>query len=332
MDNIYLAYRKARKGKSWQDTVKVFEANLEKNIQTIYLSLKNKSFTTSPYTTFTIYEPKPRLVYRLPFNPDRIVQHALMNILEPIWDRMFIYDSYSCRKGKGIHAGSLRTMEFIRKVGKDGYCLKMDVSKFYPSIDHDILFEIIKKKIKCKDTLWLLYDIIYSIKGGKGIPIGNYTSQWLGNLYLHELDLFIKQSWKVKYYIRYCDDAIVLHKEKSFLNELAQAISEFLQRKLKLKLKKSVVFPLKHGIDFLGYRHFPSYKLLRKSTAIRLKRRFRKLPTLFWQGKINSKQFLSSVMSALGWLRHCNCYNLKVHILNEKVLCILKQIYPKEVI
>ena len=134
----------------------------------------------------------------------------------------------------------------------------MDVSKFYPSVDHDILFEIVKKKIKCKDTLWLLYDIIYSIKGGKGIPIGNYTSQWLGNLYLHELDLFIKQGWKVKYYIRYCDDAIVLHKEKSFLNELAQAISEFfISFTVRAAKKQYGEFPLGFRQEYVGVQFRP---------------------------------------------------------------------------
>ena len=163
-DNIELAFRLARKGKRWQDTIKIFELQKEENIEKIQTSLINKSFTTSKYETFVVYEPKRRVIYKLPFSPDRIVQHALMNIIEPLWESFFIPDSYACRKGKGIHAGSRRTMEFIRKVGKKGYCLKMDVSKFYPSIRHDIIFKLIEHKIKCRDTLNLFAEQLKQYK------------------------------------------------------------------------------------------------------------------------------------------------------------------------
>jgi len=312
--NIYLAYRHARKGKSWQNTIKLFEADLDKNLDTIRTSILDKTFTTSEYETFIVYEPKRRIIYKLPFNPDRVVQHALMNVIEPILDGFFIHDSYSCRKGKGIHAGSRRTMEFIRKVGKDGYCLKMDISKFYPSISHDILYEIVEHKIKCKDTLWLIKDIIYSIEGGYNVPIGNYTSQWFGNLYMNELDQFLKHKYHVKNYIRYCDDFIILHNDKEYLNQLAEIIRDYLLEKLELRLSKNILFPVSQGIDFLGYRHFPDYILLRKSTAKRTKRRILKLPELLAKSKITALQFQSSVASTKGWLRWCNCYNLAQHL------------------
>lgn len=310
LENIYLAFRHARKGKSWQDTITRFEANLEQNLERIKNSLIDKTFTTAKYETFVIYEPKRRIIYKLPFNPDRVVQHALMNVIEPIWDNLFISDSYACRKGKGIHAGSRRTMEFIRKVGKDAYCLKMDVSKFYPSINHDILFDIIKQKIKCKDALWLLKNIIYSIDGGRNIPVGNYTSQWFGNLYLNELDQFVKHELKVKHYIRYCDDFLLIHKDKQYLNEISNTIFIFLKDKLDLKLSKNKLFPITHGIDFLGYRHFADYILLRKSSAKRVKRRVKKLPELLTSGQISELQFQSSIASTRGWLRWCNSFNL----------------------
>lgn len=319
--NIYLAYRHARKGKSWQNTIKLFEADSDKNLDTIRASILDKTFTTSEYETFMVYEPKRRIIYKLPFNPDRIVQHALMNVVEPIFDGLFIHDSYSCRKGKGIHAGSRRTMEYIRKVGKDGYCLKMDIAKFYPSISHNILYEIVKHKIKCKDTLWLLKDIIYSIEGGYNIPIGNYTSQWFGNLYMNELDQVLKQKYHVKNYIRYCDDFIILDEEKTYLTEVAEIIKEYLKDQLELKLSKNVVSPVKQGIDFLGYRHFPTYVLLRKSTATRTKRRIKQLPTLLSEGAITELQFKSSIASTKGWLRWCNAYNLSQHLnLNQMVV------------
>ncbi len=316
--NIRLAYKKARKGKTWQNTIKIFESDLENNILTIQKSLIDKTFTTSEYTLKKIYEPKERTIYRLPFNPDRIVQHSIMNILEPIWDNLFIYDSYSCIKNKGIHKASQRTMEFIRKV-PNGYCLKMDISKFYPSIDHDILFDIIKQKIKCRDTIELLEDVIYSIPDKKNIPIGNYLSQWFGNLYMNELDIYLKHEHKIKYYIRYCDDFIILHKDKNYLSQLSKDIKEFLESKLKLRLSKNRLFPISRGIDFIGYRHFPGYVLLRKSTATRLKKRMKQLPGLLAINRISELQYQSSIASMMGWLKWCNSYNLNNNVGIDKM-------------
>jgi len=308
LDNIYKAYRSARKGKGWQNTVKEFEKYLDVNLNKIQQRLVNKTFQTSPYKTKIIHEPKKRIIYRLPFNPDRIVQHALMNLIEPIWDKLFIYDSFACRKGKGIHAGSRRTMEFVRR---NKYCLKCDISKFYPSINHDILFEIVKRKIKCKDTLWLIKDIIYSISGGVNVPIGNYTSQWFGNLYLNEIDQFIKHNFHIKDYIRYCDDFILFHDDKKFLGEMVGVIEKFLKEKLQLKLSKCDLFPVSRGVDFLGYRHFRSYVLVRKSTAKRVKKRLKKMPTLLAKNKISIRQYKSSLASTMGWLKWSNSYNLR---------------------
>ena len=309
-DNIYKAYTKARKGKRWQDTVKRFEHSLDSNIEAIYSALTDKTFTTSPYTRRRIYEPKERIIYKLPFNQDRIVQHALMNILEPVWDALMIHDSYSCRKGKGIHAGSRRTMDFIRKVGKRGYCLKMDVRKFYPSINHDIMYDIVKHKIKCKNTLWLLKDIIYSFKGGYNIPIGNYTSQWFGNLYMNELDQFMKHGHQVKYYVRYCDDVVILHEDKNSLHEIAEISTDFISDRLDMSWGKCDIFPISQGIDFLGYRHFPEKILLRRSTAKRVKQRLKLLPARLARNEITHDQYRSSIASTMGWLKWANAYNL----------------------
>lgn len=314
LDNIYLAYKLARKGKTWQNTIIRFDDDLDENIFNIHDILVEKTFTTSRYIEKEIYEPKQRTIYKLPFNPDRVVQHAIMNILEPIWDGLFIYDSYSCRKGKGIHAGSRRTMEFIRAVGSRAYCLKMDIRKFYPSIDQNILFNIVQQKIKCKDTLWLLEDIIYSIPGEKNIPIGNYTSQWLGNLYMNELDQLLKYKYKIKHYIRYCDDFILLHQDKKFLKNIAGEIEEFLAEKLLLELSKNNIFPINQGIDFLGYRHFPDYILVRKSTAKRIKKRMLKLPGMLERGEISLDQYKSSIASTRGWLMWSNSYNFQKYL------------------
>lgn len=316
MENLRLAYRKSRKGKNWQRTIQEFDKNAEENLLKIRESLVNKTFRTSSYKVKTIHEPKTRQIYILPFSPDRIIQHALMNIIEPIWEKLFIYDSYACRIGKGIHAGSKKTMKLLRK---NKYCLKCDISKFYPSMKHDILFKIIKRKIKCKDTLWLLQNIIYSIGGGQNVPIGNYTSQWFGNLYMNELDQIIKHQYKIKHYIRYCDDFIIFHNDKKHLREIAKSVEDFLEKELQLKFSKCSLFPVSQGIDFLGYRHFRKYILLRKSTAKRVKKRLKRLPQMLAAGRLTLEQVRSSLASTMGWLRWANAHNLFLKLQIEKL-------------
>jgi retron-type reverse transcriptase len=308
LDNLALAYDHARKGKTWQRQVKTFSGNAQNNLIDIRQSLVDKTFHTSSYKVKIIHEPKKRQIYILPFSPDRIVQHALMNIIEPIWNGLFIEDSYACRKNKGIHAGSRRTMDFVRH---NKYCLQCDISKFYPSIDHNVLSHIVSKKIKCPDTLWLLKDIIHSIEGDKNAPIGNYTSQWFGNLYMNELDQYLKHTWRIRDYIRYCDDFILFHNDKSFLQRMKAVIKDFLSSALSLTMSKCEVFPVSQGVDFLGYRHFPGYILLRKTTAKRIIRRYYRLPLLLDIGKITLDQFRSSIASMSGWMKWAQTRNLE---------------------
>lgn len=309
VDNLHLAYRNARRGKAWQYTVKNFDRNAEENLTAIQQSLVQKTFKTSPYKTKIITEPKVREIYILPFAPDRIVQHALMNVIEPIWEGLFISDSYACRKGKGIHAGSRRTMEFVRQ---NKYVLQCDISKFYPSMDHDVLYELVQKKIKCKGTLSLLKNIIYSVPGDKNVPIGNYTSQWFGNLYLNEIDQLLKHQYKVKHYLRYCDDFCLFHDDKQFLNEMKLVIKDFAATKLKFRLSKCELFPVSDGVDFLGYRHFRNYVLLRKSTAKRISKRLQILSKLYEAGRITIDHIRASIASSQGWLKWANTKNLQV--------------------
>jgi len=324
IENIRLAFYKASLNKSkYKDIMKIKE-NLDENLENIRIALINKTFTTSPYQEKIIYEPKQRLIYKLPFYMDRIVQWALMIYIMPIWDKMFIHDSYACRDKKGIHSGSLRTMEFVRR---NKYVLKCDISKFYPSVDHDILMEIIKRKIKCPDTLWLIENIVRSFPGGKNVPIGNYTSQWFGNLYLNEVDQLIKHELQKKYgrldYIRYCDDFCLFNDDKRKLHECRQILHDFIGEKLELRFSKCDIFPVSRGVDFLGYRHFDNYILLRKSTVKRVRKRFASLPYLYEHKKITGEQFRSSVASTWGWLKHANSHNLRITLqfkeLMEKV-------------
>jgi len=308
-ENLMMAYQRASRGKKHMRNVQRFEQDVPGNVECIRQMLVNKTFTTSRYQSKMIHEPKTREIFVLPFAPDRIVQHALMAVLAPIWDKLMISDSYACRNGKGQHAGSRRAMEFVRRYK---YCLQCDVAKFYPSIDQQTLSNIVRQKVKCPDTLWLLDDIIFSYPGDKNVPIGNYTSQWFGNLYLNELDQLIKQVHRVKGYLRYCDDFCLFGDDKSFLQRMKETIRQFLADRLQLRFSFAEVFPVSHGVDFLGYRHFKNHILLRKSTATRVKRRLADLPRKIAAGLLNKDQARSSLASTRGWLKWANTRNLIV--------------------
>ena len=318
-ENIYQAYRLARRGKPRLESILRFEKDEENRLDEIRRSLAEKTFTTSAYNEKMVYEPKQRTIYILPFAPDRIVQHALMNVLTPIWEPMFIKDSYACMQGRGIHVGSRRTMEFVRR---NTFCLKCDVSKFYPSVDHSILLSIIKRKIKCPDTLWLLENIISSFPGGKNVPIGNYTSQWFGNLYLNELDRFVKDELKVADYVRYCDDFLLFGNDKVRLRSAAAAVTSFCANRLALRLSKCDLFPVSRGVDFLGYRHFPRYILLRKRTARRMAKRLKALPELLATGQISPENARSVVASAQGWMQWANTHHFKLAVHMDDLVCL----------
>ena len=314
-DNLYLAYKSAKRGKGTRTAITDFEKDIEGNLKKLHLMLVNRTFTTSKYESKTIYEPKIREIYILPFYPDRIVQHALLQVIIPIWDNLMIDDSYACRQGKGMHQASAKTMEHVKKYD---YCLKCDIKKFYPSIKHDILTRIIERKIKCKDSLWLLKDIINSFEGDKNTPIGNYTSQWFGNLYMNEVDTYVKDK-KYQAYIRYCDDFVIFSNDKKDLHLLKLEIEAFLASKLSLKFSRWSIFHVNQGIDFLGYRHFRNKILLRKTTSKRVVKRVKNLPINYNNGIITLEQFESSLASTMGWLKWANTFNLR-EMLNMKQL------------
>jgi RNA-directed DNA polymerase len=314
-DNIREAYNDARRGKTLLKAVRFCDRHLEETLAGIRETLATKTFRTSPYRAMVIFVPKRREIYKLPFYPDRIVHHCLMRVLEPIWTGLFSPHSYACIKRRGIHAASRLTMSYVRRYR---YCLKMDISKFYPSVDQDVLYGIVAHKIKCPDTLWLMREIIYSYAGGKNIPIGNYTSQWMGNLYLNELDQWLRQTHGVTAYVRYCDDFCIFGDDKRRLHTLAGEIETFLRERLRLTLSKNDVFPTSQGVDFLGYRHFPDHILLRKATATRMKRRLRSLPEALVKGRVTFDQYRSTLASVSGWLRWANTYHLQLNLrINE---------------
>lgn len=258
-------------------------------------------YKTSQYKTFIIHKPKEREIFKLPYWPDRITHHAIMNVLEPIWKTVFISHTYSCIKGRGIKRAVDDIKHDLKKYpNQTKYCLKLDIRKFYPSIDHDILKEIIRKKIKDTQLLKILDEIIDS---SPGVPIGNYLSQYFANLYLTYFDHWVKEVCKVKFYYRYADDIVVLSDSKEFLHNCLIAFKFYLKYNLKLQIKPNYqVFPVDaRGIDFLGYVFRHTHIRLRKSIK---KRMFR-------------AKKVQGVISYQGWLKPCNSTHLMWKLANK---------------
>jgi len=301
-DNLKLAFRKARRDKSLIPYVIKFENNLEEELMKLHKELSSLTYKPLSLKRFIIRDPKTRTIHASAFR-DRVVYHAIVNILEPIFDKTFIYDSYASRKSKGTHKAVERFDNFKRKISKNGrlaknaynknnvtgYVLKADIKHYFDTVDHERLLEIIERKVKDKNVIWLIKQILNnfdtSIKG-KGMPLGNLTSQFFANVYLNELDQFIKNKLKARYYIRYVDDFVILHNNKEKLLGYKDRTSKYLiYLKLELHPNKSNIIPLRDVITFLGYRIFYHYKLLRKSNLRKFNRVFnKKLELCEWGG------------------------------------------------
>ena len=280
---MFLAWDEFKKGKRNKLDVQKFEYNLEDNVFQLHQKLKTKTYKHSTYKSFYIQDPKLRRIHKACVK-DRVLHHAVFRILYPIFDFTFISDSYSCRIKKGTHRAVNRLQKFARKVSenntRDCYILKCDIKKFFDSIDHNILISLIQKKIKDNETIWLIKEIIksFSTSLNKGLPLGNITSQLFANIYLNELDQFIKHKLKIKYYIRYCDDFVIINENREYLERITPQISLFLNKVLKLSLHydKIIIRKYHRGIDFLGYISFPYHRILRTKTK---KRMFKKNTT-----------------------------------------------------
>ena len=292
IDNIREAHRNARKRKTHYKEVKEVDADVDKYCYEIQAMLRGKTFVNGQYEIFKkIEKGKEREIYKLPYFPDRIVHHAIMQVLEPIWKKTLIADTYQSIKGRGIHKAKNKIQPLLRKY-KIQYALKMDIKKFYPSIDNAILKQILRKKLKCKDTLWLLDTIVDSTQG---VPIGNYLSQYFGNLYLTYVDHEVKEKLGVRHYFRYCDDIVVLDSSKERLHSIrVDMASRVAKLKLMLKNNYQVQKIDDRGLDFLGYRMFHKYTLLRTRVANGLKRADR----------------IESLASYNGWVVSSSGYNL----------------------
>lgn len=297
IENLRLADKKASKGKANQYGVQVHNKEQESNIFKLHEMLLNKNYKTSQYKTFKVYEPKEREVFCLPYFPDRITHHAIMNVLEKMFVRTFTTDTYSCIKGKGIHAAARGVQKALVDRAGTQYCLKMDIKKFYPNIDHTVLKVLLRRKIKDADLLWLLDEIIDS---AAGVPIGNYLSQYFANFYLSYFDHWIKEQKQVKYYFRYADDLVILSDNKAYLHNILADIKQYLNSELKLIVKANYqVFPVAaRSIDFVGYRFYHTHTMLRKS----IKKSFARM--------MAKNKNAASIASYKGWAKHANTINL----------------------
>lgn len=312
ISNIEAADLKARKCKCKTYGVIRHDKHRDEENKLLSEMFKNMQYKTSPYTTYKIYEPKERLIFRLPYFPDRIAHHAIMNVMEPIWTKIFTRDTYSCIKNRGIHA-------LLKKLSKDlvkdpkgtKYCLKLDITKFYPSIDHDVLKRILRKKIKDKQLLQLLDEIIDS---AEGVPIGNYLSQFFANLYLTYFDHWVKEELKVKYYYRYADDIVILCDNKQQLRSWFLAIKIYLSCVLKLTVKGNYqIFPVdSRGINFVGYIFYHNHIKLRKS----IKHKLLNVVKNYKENKITHEDLEKALASYYGWLKFCNSKKLIQKITN----------------
>jgi len=323
LENLFKAYAVCLRGKRLKRGVLPFTYNLSGDLFRLRRELMAESYKVGNYYSFYIYEPKKRLVQALPFR-DRVVQQALCQIITPIFEKTFIFDTYACIQDRGTHAGSNQLQSFMRlaqnRWGK-AYCLQCDIAGYFPSIDHGILLELFAKKIKCPSTLRLIRLITNSNGQAVGIPIGNLLSQLSANLYLSLLDHHAKEVWQMKYYIRYMDDFCFIHGSKQYLMYLKTEIEKFLFEKLSLSLnRKTSIFPITQGVDFLGYRTWTSHKLIRKRSIKKVRRKLNAMSRKYTAGQIGIGQISASVKSWAAHCSHADTYRLREKVFGEFVL------------
>ncbi len=326
-DNLLLAYKKARKGKQSRPQVAQFSLELERNLCVLQEELETDQYAPGEYRQFTIYERKPRVISAAPFR-DRVVHHALMNVIEPRLDRRFIETSYACRKGKGVHAAVDQYQIWSKRYA---YVLKMDVSRYFPSIDHVCLKQKLKNKIKDLKILNLLNliidqspfnivsgpffaedDLLTLVERRRGIPIGNLTSQFFANLYLDDFDHWMKQTMQAKHYLRYVDDMVVVSDDLLWLREIRASVrTRLTQDRLVLHPFKAEISRTRLGLDLFGYRVFPDFRLLRNDNGFRFARKLRRFSKQYFKGRTRFDDFNPSVQSWIGHAKQANTFGLR---------------------
>jgi retron-type reverse transcriptase len=329
-ENILLASRQAQKGKRFRDNILEFNYNLETELIRLQQKLTDKTYQPGAYRTFHLTNPKSRLISAAPYR-DRVAHHALCNIIVPIFERTFIADSYANRLGFGTHLALKKFTHFARN---SRYVLQCDIRKYFPTIDHIILKELIRRKIKCSDTLWLIDTIIGNsneqegvidyfpgdelltpITRRRGLPIGNLTSQFFANIYLSGFDHFVKEQLKISKYVRYVDDFALFSDDRELLADARLAIEEYLaQLRLKIHPIKSQLFETKIGATFLGFRVFSDKIRVRNSNLHQARRRLKRLQTDYAQGKIEREKVNQSIQSWFAHLEHGDTWQLRQQI------------------
>ncbi len=327
-ENLLNAAHKAQKGKLRNSAIAAFNFRLESNLLNLQEALLNLSYQPGPFRHFIINDRKPRMISAAPY-VDRVVHHALCNVIEPIFEKVFIYDSYACRKGKGTHAAVERLTQYMQKTD---YALKCDVRKYFPSIDHSILKTLLRKKIGCESTLWLIDKIIdhsdianssvnyfagdnlfSPLERRTGLPLGNQTSQFFANVYLNAMDHYIKEVIGRRQYVRYVDDFVVLGNDKDELWNILEMIQEFISINLRLRLHplKCNVVPMSEGVDFLGYHNFTNYRRLRQCNVKSFARRLRQMEIGYRKGDIHKNSVRNSVAAWIGHAKHADTWELR---------------------
>ncbi len=307
IENLLEAWKEFLTGKRSRLDVQGFEMNFMSNIISLHNDLVSKKYQHSLYQAFNISDPKPRNIHKAKVR-DRLLHHALYRVLYPFFDKAFIADSYSCRIGKGTHKAMSRFRSFTNKVSRNNtktvWVLKCDIKKFFASIDQVILIGILRQYIPDQNVMWLLIQIIrsfHSTEVGRGLPLGNLTSQLFVNVYMNEFDQFVKHKLKARQYIRYADDFVFLSASKPWLESLVPLVKEYLAATLRLTLhpKKLFLKTLASGIDFLGWVHFPDHRVLRTTSRRRLASRIAEHPTF------------ETIQSYLGLLKHGNTQKIQ---------------------
>lgn len=325
LESVFQAWDEFIKDKKKKQDVIEFGRHLEDNLFTLHKSLVDKTYQHGGYKSFYVRDPKVRHISKANIS-DRVVHHLVSNVLEKVFDPTFYAYSYSCRKNKGTHKGVVAFSRQLRKLSKNNtspaFVLKCDIKKFFASVDHNILLELLRKKITDEDFLWLMRDIIGSFSVDsqpKGVPIGNLTSQFFANIYLDPLDKFIKNTLKAPYYIRYADDFVILVDNREYLEDLLPKIEKFLNDELKLSLHPDKVSIRDYylGIDFLGYIVFPHYILPRTKTKRRILRKIRKKVELVRENKLSTESLQQSLQSYLGYLSHANSHKFSQELKNQ---------------
>jgi len=336
--NLYAAFKQAARGKRSNPSVAAFEYHLEDELFSLQNELESCTYTPGGYASFYIRDPKRRLISAAPFR-DRVVHHALCNVIEPLFERTFIGDSYANRLGKGTHRALNRAQQFTRCYP---YVLQCDIRQFFPSIDHEILRSILARKIGDQKTLWLCDQILHSGEGvlkeeyemiyfhdddlfaalrPRGLPIGNLTSQFWANVYLNQLDQFVKRQLKVAAYLRYVDDFLLFASDKALLWAWKDAIRDLLaDLRLTLHEASSTVYPVQTGIPFLGWRLYPTHRRLKRKNGMAFQRRFRRLRRQYAEGQIPLERIHSSVQGWLGHVMHGQTWGLRRALLSAHPL------------